>query len=233
MAASVASHSEQPAWNCIYHEGSGLALFPGVWPGGGLRIASRFALGIVLIYRTRPGPCCSSLERVERRCRRECAIVVCVYRALTLEGLAARWLAYYFTLCWLSTRFYLFGRGAAGRRRSDIPTPTYLASPRVSIYTRGAVTPRSFWWNAHILRPSYNDYVSFQISENDDLPTNVCRKCMDNVNNWHIFKKVCERTQNKLESLIKKDGSQLEEVGLCLWIFWGWNCQNTFCYSDA
>lgn len=53
----------------------------------------------------------------------------------------------------------------------------------------------------------------FQISENDDLPTNVCRKCMDNVNNWHIFKSVCERTQNKLESLIK-DGNQLEQVGL-------------------
>lgn len=35
---------------------------------------------------------------------------------------------------------------------------------------------------------------------------------MDNVNNWHIFKSVCERTQNKLELLIKRDGSQLEEV---------------------
>ncbi|XP_075969341.1 uncharacterized protein LOC142972268 isoform X2 [Anticarsia gemmatalis] len=35
---------------------------------------------------------------------------------------------------------------------------------------------------------------------------------MDNVNNWHIFKNVCERTQNKLQSLISKDGSQLEEV---------------------
>ncbi|KAM3963430.1 uncharacterized protein ACR2FA_002368 [Aphomia sociella] len=56
------------------------------------------------------------------------------------------------------------------------------------------------------------DCVSVQISENDDLPTNVCRKCMDNVNNWHIFKGVCERTQNKLESLFNKDGNQLEEV---------------------
>lgn len=36
---------------------------------------------------------------------------------------------------------------------------------------------------------------------------------MDNVNNWHIFKSVCERTQNKLQSLLNKDGSQLEEVG--------------------
>lgn len=42
---------------------------------------------------------------------------------------------------------------------------------------------------------------------------------MENVNNWHIFKKVCERTQNKLHSLIKKDGSQLEEVGLFLRCF--------------
>ncbi|KAG6440403.1 hypothetical protein O3G_MSEX001284 [Manduca sexta] len=52
----------------------------------------------------------------------------------------------------------------------------------------------------------------FQITENDDLPTNICRKCVDNVNNWHVFKSVCERTQNKLQSLINKDGSQLEEV---------------------
>lgn len=37
---------------------------------------------------------------------------------------------------------------------------------------------------------------------------------MDNVNNWHIFKDVCERTQTKLIQLINKDGNQLEEVGL-------------------
>ncbi|CAG9783599.1 unnamed protein product [Diatraea saccharalis] len=63
-----------------------------------------------------------------------------------------------------------------------------------------------------VLASKIKDCVSVQISENDDLPTNVCRKCMDNVNNWHIFKTVCERTQNKLELLIKKDGSQLEEI---------------------
>lgn len=54
----------------------------------------------------------------------------------------------------------------------------------------------------------------FQISENDDLPTNVCRKCLDNVNNWHIFKTICERTQNRLQSFINKDSNLLEEVGL-------------------
>lgn len=37
---------------------------------------------------------------------------------------------------------------------------------------------------------------------------------MDNVNNWHIFKAVCERTQNKLQSLNNKGSSQLEEVGI-------------------
>ncbi|XP_072943991.1 uncharacterized protein [Epargyreus clarus] len=63
-----------------------------------------------------------------------------------------------------------------------------------------------------VLASKIRDCVSVQISENDDLPTNVCRKCMDNVNNWHIFKTVCERTQNKLQSLINKDGSQLEEI---------------------
>lgn len=63
-----------------------------------------------------------------------------------------------------------------------------------------------------VLANKIKDCVSVQITENDDLPTNVCRKCMDNVNNWHIFKSVCERTQNKLESLLKKDGNQLEEV---------------------
>ncbi|KAL0841888.1 hypothetical protein ABMA28_014124 [Loxostege sticticalis] len=63
-----------------------------------------------------------------------------------------------------------------------------------------------------VLASKIKDCVSVQISENDDLPTNVCRKCVDNVNNWHIFKSVCERTQNKLELLIKKDGSQLEEI---------------------
>ncbi|RVE54827.1 hypothetical protein evm_000594 [Chilo suppressalis] len=63
-----------------------------------------------------------------------------------------------------------------------------------------------------VLASKIKDCVSIQISENDDLPTNVCRKCVDNVNNWHIFKTVCERTQNKLELLIKKDGSQLEEI---------------------
>ncbi|XP_022819338.1 zinc finger protein 91-like [Spodoptera litura] len=61
-----------------------------------------------------------------------------------------------------------------------------------------------------VLALKIKDCVSIQINENDDLPTNVCRKCMDNVNNWHVFKTVCERTQNKLQSL--KDGSQLEEV---------------------
>ncbi|XP_047021963.1 zinc finger protein Xfin-like [Helicoverpa zea] len=61
-----------------------------------------------------------------------------------------------------------------------------------------------------VLASKIKDCVSIQINENDDLPTNVCRKCMDNVNNWHVFKNVCERTQNKLQSL--KDGSQLEEV---------------------
>ncbi|XP_022117022.2 zinc finger protein 91 isoform X2 [Pieris rapae] len=35
---------------------------------------------------------------------------------------------------------------------------------------------------------------------------------MDNVNNWHIFKSVCERTQNKLQSLINKESSHLEEI---------------------
>lgn len=61
--------------------------------------------------------------------------------------------------------------------------------------------------------------IIFQVNENDELPTNVCRKCVDNVINWHKFKNVCERTQNKLQSLINKDGSQLEEVGLTFWMF--------------
>ncbi|XP_068629414.1 zinc finger protein 91-like [Battus philenor] len=63
-----------------------------------------------------------------------------------------------------------------------------------------------------VLASKIRDCVSVEITEDDDLPTNVCRKCCDNVNNWHIFKAVCERTQNKLQSLIKNDGSQLEEV---------------------
>lgn len=63
-----------------------------------------------------------------------------------------------------------------------------------------------------VLASKIKDCVSVQINENDELPTNVCKKCLDNVNNWHIFKNVCERTQNKLQSLIAKDGSQLEEV---------------------
>ncbi|XP_050344895.1 zinc finger protein 850-like [Nymphalis io] len=63
-----------------------------------------------------------------------------------------------------------------------------------------------------VLASKIKDCVSVQISENDDLPTNVCRKCMDNVNNWHIFKTVCERTQIKLQSLINKESNQLEEV---------------------
>ncbi|XP_039746495.1 zinc finger protein 91-like isoform X2 [Pararge aegeria] len=37
---------------------------------------------------------------------------------------------------------------------------------------------------------------------------------MDNVNNWHIFKAVCERSQNKLLSLTNKDSSQLEELNI-------------------
>ncbi|CAH0720654.1 unnamed protein product, partial [Brenthis ino] len=63
-----------------------------------------------------------------------------------------------------------------------------------------------------VLASKIKDCVSVQISENDDLPTNVCRKCMDNVNNWHIFKTICERTQNKLQSLINKESNLLEEV---------------------
>ncbi|KAJ0180389.1 hypothetical protein K1T71_003793 [Dendrolimus kikuchii] len=65
-----------------------------------------------------------------------------------------------------------------------------------------------------VLASKIKDCVSVQINENDDLPTNVCKKCMDNVNNWHIFKSVCERTQNKLQSLINKEGSQLEEYNI-------------------
>lgn len=65
-----------------------------------------------------------------------------------------------------------------------------------------------------VLASKIKDCVSVQINENDDLPTNVCKKCMDNVNNWHIFKSVCERTQNKLQSLINKEGSQLEEINV-------------------
>ncbi|CAH4032200.1 unnamed protein product [Pieris brassicae] len=63
-----------------------------------------------------------------------------------------------------------------------------------------------------VLAVKINDCVSVQINENDELPTNVCRKCMDNVNNWHIFKSVCERTQNKLQSLINNESSHLEEI---------------------
>ncbi|CAG4908539.1 unnamed protein product [Colias eurytheme] len=63
-----------------------------------------------------------------------------------------------------------------------------------------------------VLVSKIKDCVSVQINENDELPTNVCRKCLDNVNNWHIFKTVCERTQNKLQSLIHKESSHLEEV---------------------
>lgn len=65
-----------------------------------------------------------------------------------------------------------------------------------------------------VLASKIKDCVAVQINENDGLPSNACRKCVDNVNNWHIFKTVCERTQNKLQSLIKKDGSQLEEVNI-------------------
>ncbi|XP_047510387.1 zinc finger protein 850-like [Pieris napi] len=63
-----------------------------------------------------------------------------------------------------------------------------------------------------VLAVKINDCVSVQINENDELPTNVCRKCLDNVNNWHTFKSVCERTQNKLQSLINKESSHLEEI---------------------
>ncbi|CAG9585667.1 unnamed protein product [Danaus chrysippus] len=63
-----------------------------------------------------------------------------------------------------------------------------------------------------VLASKIKDCVSVQIRENDDLPTNVCRKCMDNVNNWHIFKAVCERTQNRLLSFLNKESDQLEEV---------------------
>ncbi|XP_045785880.1 zinc finger protein Xfin-like [Maniola jurtina] len=65
-----------------------------------------------------------------------------------------------------------------------------------------------------VLASKIKDCVSVQISENDVLPTNVCRKCMDNVNNWHIFKAVCERSQNKLQSLTNKESSQLEELNI-------------------
>ncbi|XP_023941974.2 zinc finger protein Xfin [Bicyclus anynana] len=65
-----------------------------------------------------------------------------------------------------------------------------------------------------VLASKIKDCVSVQISENDDLPTNVCRKCVDNVNNWHIFKAVCERSQNKLQSLTNKESSQLEELNI-------------------
>lgn len=126
-----------------------------------------------------------------------------------------------------STRFYLFGRES---RSSRSPPPlgyTYAYLPSFScVYLymwRGFASfvlmklARTAPWSAPIRPPCY-DYVQrvwlpFQINENDDLPTNVCRKCVDNVNNWHLFKTVCAKTQNKLLSLIRKDGSLLEEVG--------------------
>lgn len=209
----VASHSVHAAREIIHH---------GVWlefiPYGILGWGSTFHfVGIllesssVLIYRASPDRCsdCPSAARWRR-----CAIAVCVYWTATLEGLAAD--------TRLASTYSVEEQPSPGARLYlRLLSSRFLLSPRapaVSLHEARFRVVRSdetflpvvlHLWLADCV---WCYVIIFQISENDDLPTNVCRKCMDNVNNWHIFKTVCEKAQNKLESL-KKGGSQLEEVG--------------------
>ncbi|XP_068629525.1 uncharacterized protein [Battus philenor] len=88
---------------------------------------------------------------------------------------------------------------------------------RLCLSSRGELLPifpktRSDNKEPPVLASKIRDCVSVEVTEDDYFPTNVCKKCHDNVNNWHIFKAVCERTQNKLQTLIKINGIQLEEV---------------------
>lgn len=165
-------------------------------------------------------PSSGSGWRVERRCWRE-RVWLCAYieRQPSRGSLAGTRLA---------PTYSVEEQPALGY------TYAYLVSPRaVSIHEAFSLVPvlmKRARLTAFIL---WLRMLFLQINENDDLPTNACRKCVDNVNNWHIFKTVCERTQNKLQSLIKKDGSQLEEVGFFIWLFWAWNCHlmNNFVYN--
>lgn len=47
----------------------------------------------------------------------------------------------------------------------------------------------------------------FQVDEDDGLPTQICKKCVNNVNNWYAFKKICEDSQQKLQNWLNGDGS--------------------------
>lgn len=46
-----------------------------------------------------------------------------------------------------------------------------------------------------------------QVDEDDGLPTQICKKCVNNVNNWYAFKKVCDDSQLKLQNWLNGDGS--------------------------
>ncbi|GBP85909.1 hypothetical protein EVAR_65244_1, partial [Eumeta japonica] len=155
--------------------------------GGGGR-----STGVVLIYRARPGGGAVAVQPAARgACR--CGVVslcACRYRAATLEGLSG-----------CHSTCLSFARGAAA--------PT--ASPRRAAPLRTV----PFYTYAYLVsrRPSFA--AASRISNGRRSAFDECSdetKCLDNVNNWYIFKKICERTQTKLLALIKKDSNLLEEV---------------------
>ncbi|XP_077302653.1 uncharacterized protein LOC143923046 [Arctopsyche grandis] len=54
--------------------------------------------------------------------------------------------------------------------------------------------------------------VSVQVDEDDGMPSQICKKCLSNVNNWYAFKKVCEDSQLKLQDWLNGDGSADQEI---------------------
>lgn len=56
-----------------------------------------------------------------------------------------------------------------------------------------------------------------QIIESDGLPTQICTKCVCNVNNWHTFKKVCNDAQTKLRDWVNSESSSAQvRIYMCL-----------------
>lgn len=121
----VASHSVQPARNGAYHEGR-------VWHnsrGSGWEgvCVSRYKAprwtSCVLIYRTRPGRCSSSLGRVVGLASVSAWVCYSCVRISSGNPRGARWLP-------LDSLLLIRSRS---QPPGAIPTPTYLVSPRVSM----------------------------------------------------------------------------------------------------
>lgn len=54
----------------------------------------------------------------------------------------------------------------------------------------------------------YSHVYNFQILTSDYLPTNVCFKCISEIQNWTKFKTLCDQSQKMLLKTIKTETAE-------------------------